>query len=531
MRTGIRILAPLVSLALCLPSAGGGQSKSPDQLGKVDFTNSCGTAVQETFQRGVAMLHSFWFIEGEKIFREVLTQDPSCAIATWGIAAVLMANPLAGRGPSPQWAQRAQAAIEQGRRIGAQTQRERDYVEAVAAYYEDWANRPERTRQLARAKAFEALAARYPADDEAQIFYALYLASTQTLVDQTYATYLKAAEILEQQFVRHPDHPGVAHYLIHSYDAPPIAQKGLPAARRYAGIAPAVPHALHMPSHIFTRVGAWAESAATNERSAVAARRDNDPDEQLHAMDYMAYAYLQMARDGDARRVVEDAARVPDAYPKRSLFPYAIAAIPARYAIERADWRQAMVLTPRTSNIPFADALTHFVRALGAARTGDPVAADKDVQRLADLRDVLKAVKIDYWANEVEVSRLSAAAWVALAQGRHDEALGLMRSAADSEDTREKHILTPGRLVPARELLGEILLELKRPAEALKEFEASQSREPDRFRGLYGAAQAAARSGDIATAKRYFSRLLQIVGPGDGRPELALARTFLATNP
>ena len=527
MNTHGTIAVLLVFLLLGIPVFGQAQSK--DQLGKVDLQNSCSPAVQESFQRAVAMLHSFRYAETEKAFREVLAQDPSCAIATWGVAAILMANPLASVGPPPQWAERAQAAIDQGRKIGARTQRERDYIEAVAAYYKDWANRPERTRQLNRARAFEALAARYPTDDEAQIFYALYLAATQSLADQTYKTYLTAAETLEKQFAKHPDHPGIAHYLIHSYDAPPIATQGLPAARRYASIAPAAPHALHMPSHIFTRVGAWAESAATNERAAVAAKQDRDADQQVHAMDYMTYAYLQLARDGDARRVMEETAAVTGFTSHAG--PYGQAAIPARYAIERGDWKQAVTLEPRTSKFPYTAALTHFARALGAARSGDAVAAEKDVQELARIRDTLKAAKNEYWATEVEVSRLGAAAWTALALGKREEALGLMRSAADIEDKNEKHIVTPARIVPARELLGEMLLELKRPADALKEFEASHVREPERFRGYVGAAQAAAQSGDKAKAKRYFARLVELAGQGTARPELAQARAFLAANP
>ena len=527
MNTHGTIAVLLVFLLLGIPVFGQVQSK--DQLGKVDLQNSCSPAVQESFQRAVAMLHSFRYAETEKAFREVLAQDPSCAIATWGVAAILMANPLASVGPPPQWAERAQAAIDQGRKIGARTQRERDYIEAVAAYYEDWANRPERTRQLNRARAFEALAARYPTDDEAQIFYALYLAATQSLADQTYKTYLTAAETLEKQFAKHPDHPGIAHYLIHSYDAPPIATQGLPAARRYASIAPAAPHALHMPSHIFTRVGAWAESAATNERAAVAAKQDRDADQQVHAMDYMTYAYLQLARDGDARRVMEETAAVTGFTSHAG--PYGQAAIPARYAIERGDWKQAVTLEPRTSKFPYTAALTHFARALGAARSGDAVAAEKDVQELARIRDTLKAAKNEYWATEVEVSRLGAAAWTALALGKREEALGLMHSAADIEDKNEKHIVTPARIVPARELLGEMLLELKRPADALKEFEASHVREPERFRGYVGAAQAAAQSGDKAKAKRYFARLVELAGQGTARPELAQARAFLAANP
>jgi len=527
MNTHGTIAVLLVFLLLGIPVFGQAQSK--DQLGKVDLQNSCSPAVQESFQRAVAMLHSFRYAETEKAFREVLAQDPSCAIATWGVAAILMANPLASVGPPPQWAERAQAAIDQGRKIGARTQRERDYIEAGAAYYEDWANRPERTRQLNRARAFEALAARYPTDDEAQIFYALYLAATQSLADQTYKTYLTAAETLEKQFAKHPDHPGIAHYLIHSYDAPPIATQGLPAARRYASIAPAAPHALHMPSHIFTRVGAWAESAATNERAAVAAKQDRDADQQVHAMDYMTYAYLQLARDGDARRVMEETAAVTGFTSHAG--PYGQAAIPARYAIERGDWKRAVTLEPRTSKFPYTAALTHFARALGAARSGDAVAAEKDVQELARIRDTLKAAKNEYWATEVEVSRLGAAAWTALALGKREEALGLMHSAADIEDKNEKHIVTPARIVPARELLGEMLLELKRPADALKEFEASHVREPERFRGYVGAAQAAAQSGDKAKAKRYFARLVELAGQGTARPELAQARAFLAANP
>src|SRR2546428_1172331 len=404
MNTHRSLAISLVALMLVVPALIQAQSK--DQLGKVDFQNSCSPAVQERCQREVAMLHSFRYAETEKAFGEVLAHDPSCAIATWGIAAILMSNPLAGIGPSPQWAERAKAALEEGRKIGAKTSRERDYIDAVAAYYEDWANRPERTRQANRARAFEALAARYPSDDEAQIFSALYIAATQSLADQSYQAYLKAAGTLETQFAKHPDHPGIAHYLIHSYDAPPIAPKGLPAARRYASIAPSAPHALHMPSHIFTRVGAWAESVATNQRSAAAAKGDKDADTLLHSLDYMAYAYLQLARDSDARRVVEEAAQVSGA--NRYAGPYALAAIPARYAVERSDWRQASKVQPIPSKYPFADALTYFARALGSARSGDPASAESDVQQLAVLRDALKAAKNEYWATEVEVSRLGA---------------------------------------------------------------------------------------------------------------------------
>jgi tetratricopeptide (TPR) repeat protein len=317
--------------------------------------------------------------------------------------------------------------------------------------------------------------------------------------------------------------------LIHSYDAPPIAGKGLPAARRYAGIAPAAPHALHMPSHIFTRVGAWAESAETNARSAAAAKRDNDGDNQAHAMDYMVYAYLQLARDADAQRVVDERSQL--ARFSRFSGAYGFAAMPARYAIERGDWQAAMKLEPRATSFPFTEALTHFARGLGAARGGDPAMAERENQELARLRDVLKTAKNEYWATEVEVSRLGVAAWTALAQGKSDEALTLMRTAADTEDRNEKHIVTPGRIAPARELLGEMLLHLKRPADALMEFESVQAREPERFRSYHGAAQAAAQIGDRAKAKRYHGKLVEMAGQGSPRAELAQARAFLAANP
>jgi tetratricopeptide (TPR) repeat protein len=523
--------AAAVSLALAASTPAQTAGKAPAQLGKVEFPNSCSPAVQEKLMRGIAMLHSFYYSATQKAFEEVAAEDNSCAaLAAWGFASILMQNPLAGTGATPKGAQLAQGAIDKGRQVGAKTERERDYLEAVAAYYEDFSNRTERARQLARAKAYEALAAKYPDDDEAQIFHALYLAGTQTPTDQTYSAWLKAAAILEKQFAKHPDHPGVAHYLIHSYDAPPIAQQGVPAARRYADIAPDAPHALHMPSHIFTRVGDWAASAATNRRSADVGQKGNDPDQVLHAMDYMTYAYLQLARDGEARKTLDEALKVTGINSGAFAAPYALAAMPARVALERGAWRDAARLTPAPGKYPFTEAMTHFARALGAARSGDPAGAQKDAGRIAELGDQLKAAKNEYWANEVEVMRLASLAWIALAQKNPDEALALMRRAADAEDRSEKHIVTPGRLLPARELLGDMLLETKRPAEALKEYEASQAREPNRYRGLYGAGLAASQSGDRAKAKQYFSRLLDMAGSAGSREEIGSARAYLARN-
>ena len=527
-------LARCILLSVLLTFAGAVAAYDDDKpsaaLGKVYFKNSCSPAVQAKLQDAVAMLHSFFYNAAVKAFEEVGQEDGRCAIAAWGFASILMSNPLAGTGALPKDAVLAQGAIDKGRTMKARTQRERDYLDAVAAYYENYASRTERERQVARARAYEALAAKYPKDDEAQIFYAVYLAATQQQTDPTYAAYLKSAAILEKQFKKHPNHPGVAHYLIHSYDAPPIAKQGVPAARRYAKIAPDAPHALHMPSHIFTRVGEWTASAATNRRSATVAQKNGDIEETMHALDYMAYADLQMARDNDARKAYDEALLMKPFNPGRFVAPYALSAMPARYTIERADWRAAAQLEPRQDKFPFTVAMTHFARALGAARIGDAVGAQKDVERLEALGGELKAAGNAYWAGEVEVMRLSSVAWTAFAQKKNDEALETMRRAADMEDQSNKHIVTPARLLPARELLGDLLMELNRPAEALKEYEASQTREPNRFRGLYGAGLAASQAGEPAKAKQYFDRLVTMAGKGDPRPETAQARAWLAGN-
>jgi len=519
-------LSFLFSLTLQVPAQAHDADSQTGPLGKVSFPTSCDPKVQPAFERAVAMLHSFWYSAGEKAFRDVLKDDPQCAIATWGIASILMSNPLAGQGASPKGAEQAQAAIDEGRRVGAKTERERDYIEAVAAYYKDFATRPEKERQASRAKAYEALAQRYPADDEAQIFYALYTAGTQTQADQTYAAYLKAAAILEDEFKKYPDHPGVAHYLIHSYDAPPIADKGLIAARRYATIAPDAPHALHMPSHIFTRVGSWQESAATNARSREVAKAGNEPDEAYHASDYMVYADLQLARDAEARRAIDEAMKVGGAS-SRFVAPYAIAAMPARYAFERGAWQDAAKLQPSGSTYPFVEAITYFARSVGAARSGDLAAARKDAEQLESFHKALLTANNTYWATEVEIQRLAAAGWIALGEGKSEEALKFMRAAADLEDHNEKHIVTPGRIVPARELLGEMLLEVKQPDAALKEFEASQRREPNRFRNYLGSARAAEMAGDRAKATGYYQKLVALAKDADtARPELVSAKKF-----
>ena len=491
--------------------------RPPDKLGTVHFQTSCSAAVQPLFERGVALLHSFWFPEGLKTFNEVLQRDPSCGIAYWGIGVNRLLNPFAGQIPEAV-ALQGQEAVEKGMAMSFNTPRERDYMEAIAAFYgRDRA--PFRERALRYEAAMEKLAAKYPQDKEAAIFYALALNVASDPMDKTFAKQLKAAAILEPIFRTQPEHPGVAHYLIHSYDYPPIAQKGLPAARRYADIAPDAAHALHMPSHIFTRVGAWEDSYTTNRRSELNALANKNAQDAHHALDYQVYAVLQLARDREAREAIERMKALPPNKEQRASY-YALSASPARYALERGDWKLATKLDILPNDFAFTPALTHYARGYGAARLGDATLAEREAAELGRLQQELVAKNDKYWATEVEVQRLTVVAWSLLAKGQRDAALATMQEAAKLEDTSEKSPVSPGRLLPAREVLGEMLLELKQPAAALKEFEASAVRDPNRFRNFYGSGLAAQRSGDAKKAREYFTKLSQLAAKGEPRPEL-----------
>jgi hypothetical protein len=505
----------------------------PDRLGSVHFVTSCNPSVEKDFDRSVALLHSFWFSAAIKAFDGVLAKDPGCAMAHWGIAMSWWGNPFGGF-RTPKAIEDGAAAVEKAKAANAKTERERDYIAAVELLYKDAATLDQRTRTLAYEKAMEKVAAKYTDDPEARIFYALSLDQTNLPTDKTYANLLKAAEILEKEFKTQPDHPGIAHYIIHSYDVPALAPKALDAAQRYAKIAPDAPHALHMPSHTFTRVGYWQESIETNIASAAAARKDKNPSEELHALDYQTYAYLQTAQDKAAKRLVEEIPAIgakiqlnaPGAAAPAPAGWFALAAIPARYTLERNDWAGAAKLTPQETRFPWIDAVTYFARALGAARSGNPAGAAKDVETLNALAGKLREAKDAYWTSQVEIQAKGASAWIAFAEGKKDEGIALMREAAAMEDLTEKSAISPGPIKPAHELLGEMLLEAGKPAEALLEFEATMKKEPNRFRGVYGAAVAAERSADKAKAKTYYSQLLKICEHGDAgaRPELAAAR-------
>jgi len=521
-----RTVALSLSLLVALGAAG---TVAQEKVGTVHFATSCSAAVQSDFERAVAMLHSFWFSASTAAFTAVAQADPACGMAYWGVAMNLLGNPFAWP-PSPKGLADGWAAVERAKAAVAKTQRERDYIAAIETFYKDADKVDHRTRAVAYRQAMEQLSARYPDDREAAVFYALALNATALPTDKTYADQLKAASILEKVFAVEPQHPGVAHYLIHSYDYPPIAEKGLNAARRYASIAPAAPHALHMPSHIFTRRGYWQESIDANRASASSVGSHFD---QLHALDYLTYAHLQMGQDTAAKRVMDQVSEIPKVTVEHFVTGFALATIPSRYALERGRWADAARLELFGKEFPWgrfpqSEAQLVFARGLGAARSGDVVSARRDVDRLGALRDALAAAKVGYWAEQVDIQRQVVSAWVARAEGRKDEALALLRAAADRGDATEKHPVTPGPLAPARELLAELLLDANEPAQALREFEASMRVEPNRFRGLYGAARAAELTGDRTKARTYYSQLMSLGEKADTeRPELRQAKAYL----
>ena len=531
----------LVASAIALAAPHDGHHHHDPQLGKLSFPTTCSGQAGAQFELGLRWLHSFEYDRAEKEFASAAAIDPACAIAHWGVA---MAN------YHPLWAPPTEAELAKGklavtkaRAAGAKSKREQDYVAAIGAFYDQSDTLDHKTRALAYNSAMAQLHERYPADREAAVFYALSQVAAGTFdKDPTYAREKSAAAILDAVLKAEPDHPGVAHYLIHSFDYPPLAELALPAARRYAGIAPASAHAQHMPSHIFTRLGLWDESIRSNraaEAAAVAHARESGMDgawdQQLHAMDYLAYAYLQTGRDAEAERVLQELLAIQHATPSQTT-AYAISAIPARLLLERRQWKEAakfelpaglLALKALTDN-KWAAANVRFANAVGAARSGDVKRARSGVDELQSLEQSLVTSPGAYdWKTQVSIQRQIAEAWLALADGRKREAERLMRAAADLDDATDKHPVTPGAILPAREQLVELLLELKRPADALHEYQSSLTRAPRRLAGLYGAARAAKLADNGAAARRYYAELLQVAGKGGGgRPEVREARAY-----
>jgi len=502
----------------------------PERLGQVKFPVSCDPAVQKPFERGVALLHSFWYSESAKAFTEVTETDPRCAMGYWGIAMSLWTQIWSP--PSPAALKRGWEAVEKAKSIGGATPRERDYIAAAEVFYADSERLDHRTRAVAYEKAMERMYLRYPDDTEAAAFYALALLATADPHDRTYAQQRRSAEVAEKIFAVQPDHPGAAHYIIHADDYPALASRALPAATRYARFAPSVPHALHMPSHTYVLLGMWRETIQSNIAAAAAEKAHGNPDDRMHALDYLEYALLQRAMDVDAKHVLDEArgimaelaARQYDS--GRPTAHFAIAAIEARWAMERGSWAEAAAIEPRPTRFAHADSMIHFARAIGAARSGQPARARADVEKLAALRDGLKDA---YWSEQIEIQRRAASAWVAHAEGRNDEALALARSAAELEESTEKHNITPGPIATGRELLGDLLMEMGRPAEAVREYEASLERAPNRLKSLHGAGRAAELSGDRDKARAFYLKILALGPPGNSqRPELLDVKAFLA---
>ena len=511
-----------------------------ENLGKVHFPISCSPEAQRQFDRAVAMLHSFYYPETIKAFSAIATAEPSCAMAYWGVAISQRPNPLVAPFP-PEVLQQGLAAIEKARAAHAPTRRERDWIDALAVFFQDYDAVDQKTRTTEYEAAMSRLHESYPRDTEASVFYALALNEAVDLMDKSYSRQLKAAAILEGLQRQLPDHPGIPHYLIHSYDYAPIAAKGLPAARRYAGLAPSSPHARHMPSHIFSTLGMWQDAvrsdlASVDAFDAMSAHGDasvNGTPNPLafHSLDFLTNAYLQLGQDQRAKAIV-DARNSMSGYPAGIRYSghTAFAAIPVRYAIERGAWAEAAALQPPRTPYPQAEAITWFGRALGAARSGDLAGARLDLGEIVRLRGQLASAHDYYWTEQLDIQRKAAGAWIALGEKNLDESIESMREAADREDLTGKHVAMENRLSPMRELLGELLLEAQRPAEAAHEFELSLRTTPNRFRSLAGGGQAADMSGDRARARSYYQQLVALARDADSdRPALTRAREFLAT--
>ena len=474
------------------------QGADNEKLGTVHFPTSCSPKVAPAFDRAVALVHSFEFGASIRAFNEVLAADSTCAMARWGIALSRWSNPMAPGNRSVAQLEQGRQAVDAATRFaGGASEREGGYIRAVGQLYDDFEHKDQRTRIVAYERAMNDLVMRQPADTEALIFYALSLVASAPPTDKTYANQLKAGGILEALWAKEPNHPGIAHYIIHAYDSPPLADKARAAAERYASIAPSAAHALHMPSHTFTRVGMWKESIDANNRSMKSALDGGGISEALHAADYAMYAYLQLGRESDAKRILEELPGLSARFDQNAITGaapssagvYALAAIPARWALERGAWEEAAALEPKSSAYPYTEAITYFARALGASHTGDLQRAKLAIDSLASIQQRLTTKGESFWAEQVAIQRLAAQAWVNLAEHDENAALAHMREATTREDATEKSAVSPGPLAPARELLGDMLLDLHRTAEAKEEYRATLQKEPNRRHSLQGLAR------------------------------------------
>lgn len=514
-----------------------------DQFGAVSFGISCSEKVTSDFNLATALLHSFEYTEAEKVFARVIDEDPACPWGYWG-AAMSNFHPV-WVPPNPDELKKGAKIISLARSIiKDRSSRESDYLEAIATIFDQWETLDHRVRlagfEQACAKIFE----KYPDDSEAAIFYSLALTASADPADKSFRDQKKAGEILSKLFVKQPDHPGVAHYIIHTFDYPELAEMALPTARKYAEIAPASAHAQHMPSHIFIRLGLWDESITSNLNSISAAqcyaesmKMNGQWDEELHGIDYVVYAFLQQANNKKAFEQIGYLNKIVDVNPKNFKVAYAFAASPARYALERKDWAAALNLELKPGDFPWEkfqweSANIHFAKLLGAVHTGKLAVAKNELEKLEVIHENLTEAKESYKANLVLIQIKTCSAWIKLAEGKKTEAIALMTDAADMEDATAKHPVTPGEVIPARELLGDLYLEINEPAKALESYETDLKTHPNRFNGVYGAGLAAEKSGDRKKALQYYIQLLAIAKPsGDERVELKTARQFMNDSP
>ena len=530
-----------ISLSLVVIAPHGLMAEQPDtygaKLGTVKFPVSCTKAAQPLMARGLALVHHMTFKGGYAAFAAAQKKDPNCALAYWGMAMTYI-HPVWPDSPSKAQFKRARELLALANSRGRKSPWEKAYIAAVEAYYANAEKRTERSRLASYSQAWAKVHKSFPNDREAAAFAALTHLASASFLDKSNKIPKAAGAMLEELLARHPDHPGAHHYLIHSYDYPGLAKRALFVARRYGKLAPNVPHALHMPTHIFIRLGLWEESIAWNKRSAAAALKRGAAGafHYIHALDYVAYAYLQQAQDTKAKHVLTTVLTLPRPFyeVKSPAFAYALAAIPARYALERRAWEEAAKLTPPVPDVypwgkrfPAFQAITHFARALGAARSGNVPVARAAIEKLTALHK-LAAKGNPYWANQVEIQLIAAQAWLALAEGKPDAGLGLMQKAAKLEAATEKHPVTPGEVLPAQELLGDMLMQLKRPAEALAAYEMTLARAPNRFNTLYGAGRAAELAGQRAKATAFYKALVKLAAGGNAeRPGLRHARQYL----
>jgi len=526
-----RFALSLLLLGAIVPAGAFAQEHkhSDTGIGTVTFKVGCNAQAQQQMNTAVAMLHSFWFNEARKTFEAAAQADPSCGVAYWGVALTNWGNPLAG-GPVGDGAKAGFEAAQKAVTVGATAERDRAFIDAAAALYKDYQTVDNRTRMKAYEAALGQWHARDPNDTEAAIFHAIWMIATASPTDLTFAQQKQAADILNPLFAKQPHHPGLAHYIIHAFDSPPLAQYALDAARKYSDIAPSAPHALHMPSHTFTRLGYWDESIKMNRKSA---DLEPTPAQKAHASDYMVYAYLQQGRDEAALGVMKEIGLTPAGVDPHfatgnALAGYNAVAMPARYSLERNDWKTAASLT-LVPGQPLGEGVTRFARALGAARAGDAPAARADLTALSALIEKMKQSKDPYWPIAMEAQRLAAEAWVLHLEGKHADALRVAAEAADMEETIEKHPITPGPLIPARELYADILMVHKKPAEALAAYEKTMQREANRERTIYSAAKAAQAAGKNDVARKYYEQLVKLIAPDSKRAELAEAKAFLKT--